>query len=94
MSNLNRIIEDTQNLKIRQAQLDTEHKNIGAQLGKIEKHMDTMAENMQDIRDKFSMYSGISTIKNRIWIVVYSFVTVCLTMGLHTLILKHFGLEV
>lgn len=92
--NINRMIEDIQSLKIRQAQIDTEHKNITVQLGKIENHMDDMAENMQEIRDKFSLYSGISTIKNRIWIVVYSFVTVCLTMGLHTLILKHFGIEV
>lgn len=92
--NINRMIEDIQNLKIRQAELDAEHKSICNQLNKIERHTEEMSKNMQDIRDKFSMYSGISTIKNRMWIVVYSFITVCLTMGLHTIILKHLGVEV
>lgn len=69
-------------------------KFMHSQLNKMEEHVMDISKSVQSIRDQFSAHMGGVSIKNKIWVVVYSFSTVLITLiaaiGVEK-ILKHFG---
>jgi septation ring formation regulator EzrA len=92
-SEIKHVAELAHQLDLRVVKVETGFSFIQKQLDNIENNVNAIYEDLRAISNKFSVHTGASNAKARMWMVAYSFITVVATLGLHTFIFKFFGIN-
>lgn len=73
--------------------LETHYEHQQTTLTDIKKSLSDINNEIKELGRQFSTHAGAATVKNKIWVVAYSSITVFATWGLHTFLFKYFGWE-
>lgn len=78
----------------RLSMLEAKNESQERMLKHIQSQVERIAEDVGVISAAVNQHIGASNVKNKIWVVIYSSLTVIATFGLHTFIFKYLGLHV